>query len=592
MARRKVIDGGPSSPVARGVRRRREAAALETEDAESANILKRGHSTAGRDADGSARQKTDVAAGSVPGDEPEPEDVDATPTPRKRGRPRRVVAEADSVENTPKLPRFRNSPAVRTSLRTPSKTLANDLGDTPSRRSIADRSARRKSARALIDRAIGHVESDDEEVDTAIAREIYESSGTDEDEDAYEGVEAAVESDGSDEPRGIESAVETPSRRRTGARTVAGSTKKSVPRRKRSPTPPRDLPPHEQYFFQNKPGLAKTSNNNLSSVDLLTHDEYFNIVRKLKNPHQEEIAFLHSLHAESFPQWVFELSQGFSICLYGYGSKRLLLRKFAGHLYSATDGRVSHKIVVVNGYVRTAAVREILSTIANAIDPSHGLPSTSPVMMVQSLLALLSSHDLIVSLIVNSIDAPSLRKTGTQSILAQLAAHPQVRLVCSADTPDVSLLWDSGLRSSFNFLFHDCTTFAPYTAELDVVDDVHELLGRKAQRLGGKDGVAFVLRSLPENAKSLFRLLVGEVLVLMDDEEGGGGESPGIEYRMLYNKAVEEFICSSEMAFRTLLKEFHDHQIVTSRKDAIGTELLSLPFRKDELESILEDLTS
>lgn len=37
---------------------------------------------------------------------------------------------------------------------------------------------------------------------------------------------------------------------------------------------------------------------------------------------------------------------------------------------------------------------------------------------------------------------------------------------------------------------------------------------------------------------------------------------------------------------------FHDHQMITSRKDALGTELLSLPFPKDELESILEDLMS
>lgn len=37
---------------------------------------------------------------------------------------------------------------------------------------------------------------------------------------------------------------------------------------------------------------------------------------------------------------------------------------------------------------------------------------------------------------------------------------------------------------------------------------------------------------------------------------------------------------------------FHDHQIITSYKDSIGTELLSLPFRKDELESILEELVS
>ena len=37
---------------------------------------------------------------------------------------------------------------------------------------------------------------------------------------------------------------------------------------------------------------------------------------------------------------------------------------------------------------------------------------------------------------------------------------------------------------------------------------------------------------------------------------------------------------------------FHDHQIIKSITDALGTELLSLPFRKDELEAILEDLMS
>ena len=70
--------------------------------------------------------------------------------------------------------------------------------------------------------------------------------------------------------------------------------------------------------------------------------------------------------------------------------------------------------------------------------------------------------------------------------------------------------------------------------------------------------MAFVLRSLPENAKAMFRLLVGEVLVVAAEEGAGDGDAGevAVEYRMVYNKAVEEFICSSEMAFRTLLKEY------------------------------------
>ncbi|KAK3359337.1 origin recognition complex subunit 2-domain-containing protein [Lasiosphaeria hispida] len=493
--------------------------------------------------------------------------VEPTPTKKRRGRP-------------PKAPLVNGQVATPSALRqkkvaeTPIKLKGINGVDTPSRRNFADRSARRKSARALIDRVVGAI-SDDEGEDGGIAREIYESSEDEEDEEEQQS------QDEQEDPNPT-TPSKTPGRRR-----------KATAARKRSPTPPRDLPSHEQYFYQNKPGLTKTSGNNLSSLDLLTHEEYFSVLRQIKDPHARDVQFLQSLHAESFPQWVFELSQGFSACLYGYGSKRRLLHQFGTYLCAKGHLPQPNKIVVINGYVRTTSMREILGTIGSAIDPSYKLSSGTPVALAQALLALLSSTLTTVILMINSIDASPLRKAGMQSVLAQLAAHPQIRMVCSADTPDFPLLWDSGLRSAFNFVFHDCTTFAPFGPELDVVDEVHELLGRKARRVGGKEGVAFVLRSLPENAKNLFRLLVAEVLVVM--EEGGGGgaaEGSAVEYRMVYNKAVEEFICSSEMAFRTLLKEFHDHQIITSHKDSLGTELLSLPFRKDELEAILEDLMS
>lgn len=51
---------------------------------------------------------------------------------------------------------------------------------------------------------------------------------------------------------------------------------------------------------------------------------------------------------------------------------------------------------------------------------------------------------------------------------------------------------------------------------------------------------------------------------------------------------------TSQRSFQELTcrSRFHDHQMITSRKDVLGTELLSLPFRKEELEAILEDLMS
>ncbi|KAK3499732.1 origin recognition complex subunit 2-domain-containing protein [Neurospora hispaniola] len=473
---------------------------------------------------------------SVP-EEPE-SPTEQTPSKKRIGRPPKART-GGTPSGKPSTPSALRKKQVD---ETPIKLKGINGVDTPGRRGIADRSARRKSARALIDRVLEGAVSDDEDEEQQIAREIYESSEEEEEGDTQPENLADQEA---------ELAAATPSK--TGRGRGRGGRPPGSARRKKSPTPPRDLPPHEQYFYQNKPGSNKTSNNTLSSLDLLTHEEYFSLLRNLgQDPHEKHIKALQSQHAASFPQWAFELSQGFSVCLYGYGSKRRLLHQFAEYLFTSGGNDTNKTIIMINGHTRTLTFREILTTISAAIDPTFRLPSGNPLAMIQNLFTLLSSF--------------------------------------------------SSLRSSFNFAFHDCTTFVNHSKELDVVDEVHELLGRMGKRAGGKEGVAFVLRSLPENARKLFGLIVGEVLVALEDGGGGGtsgagefaagGEGPGVEYRMLYNKAVEEFICSSEMAFRTLLKEFHDHQIITSHKDSIGTEYLSLPFRKEELESILEELMS
>ncbi|KAH9215743.1 origin recognition complex subunit 2-domain-containing protein [Leptodontidium sp. 2 PMI_412] len=465
--------------------------------------------------------------------------------------------------------------------------------DTPRIERNANRSARRKSTRTLIERTIlGHTSDNDEE-DEDIAQQIYDSEGDGLGQDDDEDVAVDVDEN---------TAPETPSKR---------GRKKGTKVQRRSPTPPQDLAAHEKYFFQNRGGRAKTSNNNLSSLALLDHEEYFSRARNLKDPHAEDVKFLEQLHAESFNQWQFELSQDFNICAFGWGSKRSLLMHFADHIYKSQQDHAKAKIVVVNGYVNNLTIRDVLNTVASAIIERGYRLGSQPAEMLENLITLLEEDKAQdITLIIHSIDRAPLRRPTTQNILSRLSSHPQIHLVASADHPSFPLLWDSSLRSAYNFLFHDCTTFQPYTSEVDVVDEVHELLGRSGRRVGGKEGVNFVLKSLPENAKSLFRVLIGEQLAAMDEgsgpvvegEDGDDGIDQrfgnsrsgevGVEYRVLYQKAVEEFICSNEMNFRTLLKEFHDHQMIQSRKDGLGTEILSAPFRKEELESILEEIAT
>jgi origin recognition complex subunit 2 len=475
-----------------------------------------------------------------------------TPRKRARGRPKKNATENHTNGTTPK-----KDSLLKTFFSTPTKANGTSEADTPKIERNADRSARRKSTRTLIERTILGNTSDNDEEEEDIAEEIYNSEEESKMDEYGLGLLGELIED--------ENAPATPSKR---------GRKKGSKNRRKSPTPPPDLTPHEKYFYQNRAGRVKTSNNTLSSLALLDHEEYFTRARNLVDPHAKDIEYLEDLHAESFNQWHFELSQDFNICLYGWGSKRSLLMKFADHIYNAQNDHTKAKIVVVNGYVHNLTLKDILNTIASTVTERGYKLGSQQADMLDNLLALLEKDKAQdITLIIHSIDRIPLRRPVTQTLLSRLASHPQVHLIASADHPSFPLLWDSSLRSTFNFVFHDCTTFQPYTVEVDVVDEVHELLGRSGRRVGGKEGVSFVLKSLPENAKNLFRVLIGEQLAAMDDSAGAleGADDdndnddrrvvahkknePGVEYRVLYNKAVEEFICSNEMNFRTLLKE-------------------------------------
>lgn len=430
---------------------------------------------------------------------------------------------------------------------------------------------------------------------------------------------------------------ETPSKRGRGRPKGA--------KNKRTPTPEGDIPPEERYFFQTRVGPANAqpvSTNSFSALGLLSHEDYLTEIRSYKDPHDLEMKYLLKLHARAFPQWNFEMSQGYTICLYGWGSKRSLVTDFAEYLcgQAARLDRAHPKIVVINGYARKLNIRYILNTIAAVIHASDDdEEKPAPARLIGQpqdildvlLMRLASTEGPPVYILINSLDHPSstLRSPQLQSILSRLSAHPRIHTLMTCDTPTFNLLFPSSIRESYNLVFHDTTTFAPYDAETSVVDDVNELLGRKGQRTGGSQGVSFVLKSLPENARNLYRLLLSEILTIMADEDEDAEmngeehefidpellstpgparskkpkskaktstsrtqapEDIGIEYRVLYQKASEEFICSSDMNFRFLLKEFHDHQMLTTQRDASGVEMLGVPLRREEMESVLEEL--
>ncbi|KAL4817119.1 origin recognition complex subunit 2-domain-containing protein [Aspergillus spinulosporus] len=532
------------------------------------------------------RQRISKTNGHVNGDgSPEP-----PPSKRVKITPQKPTAETATTLKASGL----RTPSNRSKAKALFSTSTNDKGASTPTKVRANRSAKKKSAQLLLDQVEDTWDGGDQLAEEILADEDAQAT-TDRQRNA---VVDTVEADAFEPKQDkIEKTQPAPKRR-------AGRPKGA--KNKRSPTPEGDLPPHERYFFQNRAGPPRTSNNNLNKVNLLTHEEYFNKHANYQDPCERETAFLNDVHRRSFPQWNFEFSQGFNICLYGYGSKRRLTQSFADWLYRRNSS-TPPSVVIVNGHTPDLSIRSIFATIVIAVLGSD-IPSkmgAQPVEVLEFLQSALRSRpdQEPITVFINSIDAPSLRRATNQALLARLAAMPKIHLLVTADTPNFLLMWDISLRDQFNFVFHDCTTFTPFDAEFDVVEEVHNLLGRKGRRVGGKEGVEFVLKSLPENAQNLYRVLLTELLSMMDEDlngeddmDNGDGavdrprDETGIEFRALYQKASEEFIASSEMMFRTLLKEFHDHQMITSRMDASGMEILSVPLSRNEMEGVLEDL--
>jgi origin recognition complex subunit 2 len=431
----------------------------------------------------------------------------------------------------------------------------------------ANRSARRKATRRIIEKSLVEQTDDSNEEEDLLEGDIL-------------GLQESSLDDNSENENGL-TAKEPPK-----ARQPRSKKRKTTTREYHSP--PRHLPPHERYFWDNKSGLNKTSDKVLPPNLLLNHDDYFAQRDSWVDPHQDARDFVLEWHQKAFHQWAFELRNEFNICFHGYGSKRAVIASFAQYLREEIDPTPA--IIIINGFRPDITLLDILTTIASTIFPAQlKLPSVSATLLDLILETLDSKPPTSpIHLLINSIDALPLRKGAvTQSAFASLAAHPSIRLIASADVPNFLQLWDSSHRTRLRFLFHDCTTFAPYDAELDPVESVNELLGRSGRRLGGRDGIGFVLKSLPENARHLFRILVAEQIAAAADGEDVGS---GLEYRVLFQKAREELVCSTEAQLNILLKEFYDHQIVERRDDAMGTERLLVPFRKDELESLLDDL--
>ncbi|KAJ1610172.1 putative origin recognition complex protein subunit 2 [Cryptosporidium canis] len=225
------------------------------------------------------------------------------------------------------------------------------------------------------------------------------------------------------------------------------------------------------YLLQNNSNF--TFNDELPEVDLIMLkkrnamvNEKLEKVRKLSRSNW-------NLEYENILTW--SLS-GFSVLLYGFGSKINFLDEF---VRIKIDG--NYLALTIRGYFRNIKFKTCLLELLKVLEQSEDLTNSadkiqnshlnsecnieSIITRIKSLHNSPSTCNRNVFLIIHNIDSLSIRPY--LPAISQLAQLPFISVVVSVDNIRWPLLWSNSMRSRMNFLYFKMSTFEEYNIELD-----------------------------------------------------------------------------------------------------------------------------
>jgi origin recognition complex subunit 2 len=388
-------------------------------------------------------------------------------------------------------------------------------------------------------------------------------------------------------------------------------------------------------YFLHASRPSRTSSNVFSQlVQPLSPDEFATSLSRTFYP--LPFPFITSLEEREeqslhLPRYLLELTAGFNLLFYGFGSKRRSLNDIA----RACTARLRAHVLVLNGFQPgLVAPRDILAALALLPGAPQGVQgvsqflsdltttTTTPPSSAASTQPRRQRRRLF--LIVHNIDAPALRTSKARALLSALAALDGVQLAASVDHINAPLLWTSAEMLRRRWLWHDLTTLASYDVELAGSDPASLRAAAAAATVsasrasgtsvsvaaesGGLGGggigrmtetaAGHVLAAVTQRARKLFVLIGRRQLDALAD---AGSIDPttateaaevAIAYDMLFNLARDHFIATNDTALRALLGEFRDHGlVVTVGTGALGSgEMLWVPLRKERLTKLLDGL--
>ncbi|XP_062907803.1 origin recognition complex subunit 2 [Mobula hypostoma] len=331
----------------------------------------------------------------------------------------------------------------------------------------------------------------------------------------------------------------------------------------------------ELYFEAHSNSKVLTSDRTLQKLQnpKLDQETLVRLLRDDRLPFSTEVRQLNKGHKNFFLKWMLQTRLGFSILLYGLGSKRELLEEFRSQMLEGTVH------LVVNGFFPSITLKSILNSITEEVLQSEGSFRNPMDQLGFITRAFNEDPSLDLYLLIHNIDGQMLRGERNQQILSQLAAIPGVHLLASIDHLNAPLMWDQTRSSFFNWLWYEVTTFKPYTEETLYENS---LLVQQSGVLA-LSSLIHVLRSLTPNARGIFKLLARFQL-----ENKDNSSYPGLSFQDFYHRCREAFLVNSNLTLRAQLTEFRDHKLIRSKKGADGVEYLVIPVDYATLSDYLE----
>ncbi|CAI9719487.1 origin recognition complex subunit 2-like [Octopus vulgaris] len=259
-----------------------------------------------------------------------------------------------------------------------------------------------------------------------------------------------------------------------------------------------DMPSIVEQYFEVHSTKGLTSDRTLSRLDMprIDLDDLQKLLKNVSGNHCKEYKQLFNKYSEYFDKWLFLLSYGFNIMVYGFGSKKSLLEKFFSEKLNGYDH------VIVNGFFPSLSIKHILDSITEEILNEEGTFKTL-LDQCEFIKKSLEDDDRDFYLLIHNIDGIMLRSAKVQNIFSFLCKIKRFHMVASVDHINAPLIWDQMRYIKFNWLWCDVTTYEPYMEETAYENS---LMVQQSGRLA-LSSLSHVMHSLTSNAKGIFMLL-------------------------------------------------------------------------------------